>query len=73
MQSSRFREFSSTAFQDIGNVVGAYGIEFHRICNGTRHGIIAVDFGQCDDPSDMVAAIEMALIQFLVVINRIRG
>ena len=45
VQSSRFGEFSGPDLEDVGDVVGAYGVEFHRVGNGGRHSLFTVDFG----------------------------
>ena len=69
MQRPRFGELSGATFQDVGNIVGADSVEFHGIGNGTRHRLFTVDFGQGDDLPDVVAAVEMAFIQFPIVIQ----
>src|SRR5579863_6942243 len=67
LQRSCFRQRASPHLQDVGDVLGAEGREGEPVGERTGHGIGAVDLGQGQNLAHMVAGVEAALLQTLVV------
>src|ERR1700732_49831 len=55
LQRSGFRQHPSPGLQDVGDVLGAEGLEGEPVGDGARDGIGGVDLGQSQDLADVVA------------------
>src|SRR5262249_17391427 len=58
--------------QNVGDVLGAEGLECEPVRDGAGHRIGGVDLGQRQDLADVVAGVEPALLQAVVIGCRIR-
>src|SRR5262244_1223994 len=63
LEGSGFRQRAGAGLQDVGDVLGAEGLEGEAVGDGARHGIGGIDLGQCQNLADVMAGIEPTLFQ----------
>jgi hypothetical protein len=63
---------AGAGLQDVGDVPGAEGLKGETVGDGARHGIAGIELGQCQNLADVMAGIEPALFQAVVIGCRIR-
>jgi hypothetical protein len=68
----RVRQRAGPGLQDVGDVLGAEGLESAAVGDGTRHGIGGLDLCQSQDLADVVAGVKPALPLAIVIGRRIR-
>jgi hypothetical protein len=71
LEGPGFRQRASAGLQDVGDVLRAEGLEGEAVGDGTRHVIGWIDLGQCQNLADVMAGIEPALLQAVVIGCRI--
>src|SRR3974377_2602656 len=54
LEGAGFRQCTGPGLQDVGDVLGAEGLEGEPVGDGTGHGIGGVDLSQSQDPADVV-------------------
>src|SRR5258708_35644719 len=72
LQWSGFRQRAGAGLQDVGNVLGTEGLEGEPIGDGTSYRIGGIDLGQRQDLANVLAGVEPALLQAVVIGWRIR-
>src|SRR5215471_4907940 len=71
LQGSGFRQRPGAGLQDVGDVLGAEGLEGEPVGDGACYGVGGVDLGQGQNLADVVAGVEPALLQAVVIGCRI--
>src|SRR6516164_3144001 len=72
LQGSWFWQRPGAGLQDVGDVLGAEGLEGEAVGDGACYGVGGIDLGQGQDLADVVAGVEPALFQAVVIGCRIR-
>src|SRR5215467_3385001 len=67
LEGPRFWECAGAGLQDVGDVLGAEGLEGEAVGDGARHGIRGIDLGQCQNLANVMAGIEPALLKAVVI------
>src|SRR5262249_18260154 len=73
LQRTGLGEGASTRLQDVGDVLGAEGLEREAIGDGAGDAVGGVDLGQRQDLADVVAGVEPLLLEAVVIGLSIRG
>src|SRR5215831_13914637 len=71
LQRSWFRQGPGPRFQDVGDVFGAEGLKGKPVGDGARHQVGRIDLRQGEDFADVMAGIEPALLQAVVIGRRV--
>src|SRR5215831_13352154 len=71
LQRSWFRQGPGPRFQDVGDVFGAERLKGEPVGDGARHEVGRIDLRQGEDFADVMAGIEPALLQAVVIGRRI--
>src|ERR1700680_5124047 len=67
LQWSRLRQRAGAGLQDVGDVLGAESLEGEPVGDGASDDIDGIDLGQRQDFADVVAGVEPALLQAVVI------
>src|ERR1700746_2069199 len=67
LEGSGFRQRAGAGLQDVGDVLGAEGLEGEAVGDGARHGIGGIDLGEGEDLAGVMAGIDAALFQAVVI------
>jgi len=72
LQGSGFWQRPGAGLQDVGDVLGAERLEGEAVGDGACYGVGGIDLGQGQNLADVMAGIEPALFQAVVIGRRIR-
>ncbi len=72
LQRARLRQCPCPGLQNVGDVFGAECLEGEPVGDGPRHLVSGVDLGQRQDFAQVIAGVEPALLQAVVIGLRIR-
>src|ERR1700680_3014814 len=67
LQWSRLRQRAGAGLQDVGDVLGAEGLEGEPVGDGAGDDIDGIDLGQRQDFANVVAGVEPTLLQAVVI------
>src|SRR5262249_52583422 len=67
LQRTGLGEGASTRLQDVGDVLGAEGLEREAIGEGAGDAVGGVDLGQRQDLADVMAGVEALLLEAVVI------
>ena len=67
MQGSGFRPRPGAGLQDVGDVLGAEGLECEAIGDGASDALDGIDLRQSQDLADVVSGVEPLLLEAVVI------
>src|SRR5215469_15100831 len=67
LEGPRFWECAGAGLQDVGDVLGAEGLEGEAVGDGARHVIGRIDLGQCQNLPNVIAAMEPTRLKAVVI------
>ncbi len=67
LQRTGFRQRPASRLEDVGDVLGAEGLEGEPVGDGARHEIGGIDLGQSQDLAQVMAGVQPALLQAIPI------